>query len=112
RSPALAPGRRLIWLRDLLTTGRDQPGRGAGPAFCPPACEQAEPMTVAVSGQARSRYGSAGPCPAARATDLAGCRLCCHQGGSAMAADWHGTARTSLAATEAIRAARPPAAQP
>ena len=44
---------------------------------------QAEPMTVAVSGQARSRYGSAGPCPAARATDLAGCRSCCHQGGSA-----------------------------
>jgi len=30
-----------------------------------------------------------------------------HQGGSAMTADRHGTARTSLAATEAIRAARP-----
>src|SRR5262249_24023593 len=46
-----------------------------------------------------------GPCPTARATDLAGCRLRCHQGGSAMAADRHATARTWLAATEAIRAA-------
>jgi hypothetical protein len=38
-------------------------------------------------------------------TDLSGCRLRCHQGGSAMAADRHATARTSLATTEAIRAA-------
>jgi len=64
-------------------------------------------MTVAVSGQARSCYGSAGSCPGAHAADLAGCRLCCHQGGSALAADRHATARTSPAATEAIRAARP-----
>src|SRR5262245_23315856 len=48
----------------------------------------------------------------ARATGLAGCRLRCHQGGSAMAADRHATARTSLAATEAIRAARPTTGKP
>jgi len=54
-------------------------------------------MTVAVSGQAWSRHGSAGPCPAARASDLAGCRLRCHQGGSALA-DRHATARTDWAA--------------
>jgi hypothetical protein len=36
----------------------------------------------------------------------------CHQGGSAMAADRHATARTSLAATEAIRAARPTTGKP
>jgi hypothetical protein len=47
-------------------------------------------------------------------TDLAGCRLRCHQGGSAMAADGHATARTWLAATEAIRAAgrRPASRRP
>ena len=33
--------------------------------------------------------------------------MCCHQGGSALAADRHATARTSPAATEANRAARP-----
>jgi len=38
-------------------------------------------------------------------TDLSGCRLRCHQGGSVLAADRHATARTSLATTEAIRAA-------
>ena len=52
RSPRLAPPATPDLADGFADNGSGLAGPGAGPAFCPRACEQTEPMTVAVSGQA------------------------------------------------------------